>query len=176
MKSKVIVFLAIITSSVSVWANNIATTDLEIKNVKQFNEQIITGGQPTLEALAQLKAQDVKTVINLRGLNEFDGFDEGKAVDSLGMNYIALPISGAAGVTKEAAQQFANILEKAEGKVFIHCASGNRVGALMALKSHYHNNQSIEQSIETGKRAGLRSLESKVLGIIETEKTKVIEN
>ena len=171
MKIKIAALLLAISASFSILAEDNSSNDLSIKNVKYFSEQIITGGQPTEQELAQLKAKGVTTIINLRGTNEFDGFDEEKVVKSYGMEYVALPISGAAGVTKEAAEEFAKILEKENGKTFIHCASGNRVGALTALKSHFQDGLSIEQSIEIGKKAGLTGLENKVLKIMEAEKS-----
>jgi protein tyrosine phosphatase (PTP) superfamily phosphohydrolase (DUF442 family) len=46
--------------------------------------------------------------------------------------------------------------------MIIHCASGNRVGALLALKAYYVDHASKEQALELGERAGLKGLKSAV--------------
>ncbi|MCF3971901.1 fused DSP-PTPase phosphatase/NAD kinase-like protein, partial [Pseudomonas aeruginosa] len=89
-----------------------------------------TGGQPTLEELKRLKDDGVRTVIDLRGPQEDRGYDEAREVEALGMSYIALPISGKEDISAEKAQALHALLQGREGEVLLHCASGNRVGAL----------------------------------------------
>ena len=79
------------------------------------------------------------------------------------MNYISIPIAGAAGLTTENVRKFDQALNKiGDDKALIHCASGNRVGALAALREATIMNQSDKSAIETGKKWGLTKLEPAV--------------
>ncbi len=51
--------------------------------------------------------------------------------------------------------------------MFVHCASGNRAGALMALRAYFVQNMSPAAAIDEGKRAGLTSLIGTVSSVIE---------
>lgn len=141
-----------------------------IKNLKTPFDKIITGGQPSKNDLKKLAEKGVKNIINLRGENEFDDFDESKLAESLGLNYYSIPIAGAAEVTKENAKKLSMLLKKVKGNSFVHCASSNRVGALFALNAALENNQSIDRAIAIGESAGLGSLKNKVRDILSIEK------
>lgn len=132
-----------------------------IANQHSPKEHIISGGQPTQQQLAALKAAGVKHVINLRTAGE-QGWDEAGYVQSLGMQYHAIPIAGAAGITDANAKALATLLNKLAGEAtLVHCASGNRVGALIAL-SAAERGQTVDEAITEGKRWGLTRLESAV--------------
>src|SRR5690554_5149902 len=61
-------------------------------------EDLITGGQPSQAELAELKHAGITKVINLRGPNEEVSFNEKAEVERLGLEYVSLPIAGAADV------------------------------------------------------------------------------
>jgi uncharacterized protein (TIGR01244 family) len=139
-----------------------AVANLDLKNAKQPEASIVTSGQPTEEQLKLLSKQGVKHVVNLRPKSEQE-FDEGKLVKALGMNYISIPIDGAAGLTAENVEKFDRALGAIGGeKAVIHCASGNRVGALAAMREATIKNQPTSSAIATGKKWGLTSLEPAV--------------
>lgn len=142
-------------------------TQLELKNPKQAIAGIVSGGQPTKADLNTLAQKGVKTVINLRTAGEFDGYDEAKAATELGMSYSQLEISGKSGLTKENAQKLDQLLKNSEGPVLLHCGSGNRVGALLALRAFYFEGKSADEAIELGKAAGMTRLTTKVEGLIK---------
>ena len=136
-------------------------------------ENLITGGQPSLTNLSELKDAGVTKVINLRGPNEEVSFNEQAEAEALGLEYISLPISGAADVTSENARKLNELLE-GNGKVFLHCASGNRVGALLAIRAHEIEGKSVDASLQFGRAAGLGSLEKRVKSVlIEKHSTAV---
>lgn len=121
-----------------------------------------TGGQPSLEDLARLQSQGVRTVIDLRGVQEDRGYDAATEARRLGMAYVALPIAGKDDISPANARALQDLLKAQEGDVLLHCASGNRVGALLALGAALEG-ASQEDALTLGRAAGLTSLEPVVL-------------
>ncbi len=78
------------------------------------------------------------------------------------MAYVDVPIEGAAGLSEDRAMQFADALAEAERPVVVHCGSGNRVGALFALKAYYVEGKSADEALQIGRDAGMTRLESAV--------------
>ncbi len=120
---------------------------------------LVTGGQPTLEQLDAASALGIKTVINLRTPGESAiGQTE---VEARGMTYVAVPI-GSDGLTRENSAAFAAAIEAAERPAIVHCGSGNRVGALFALRAFYEDGAQPDAALELGRTAGLTRLEGAV--------------
>jgi uncharacterized protein (TIGR01244 family) len=95
-------------------------------------------GQPSVESFSMLKSEGVTTIINLRTPSEMDNresvpFDEKVVVDSLGMQYIHIPLGGTEfPYTNEALLKFADAIDKADGKVLLHCTVGRRASNMWA--------------------------------------------
>lgn len=132
---------------------------LDAINTLYPTNNITTAGQPSAADIERLKQAGFTTVINLRTKGEPLGFDEQAAVEFQGMSYVHLPVAGGAGINKANADKLDQLLNTTKGPVFLHCGSGNRVGALMALRAFHHQNQSAEQALALGKAAGLTRLE-----------------
>jgi uncharacterized protein (TIGR01244 family) len=124
-------------------------------------EAILVGGQPTPGQLERARDLGYKTVINLRRPEEKDNTDP-ELVRYLEMTYVSLPISGPADMTQEKAHALADALEATESPVLVHCASGNRVGGLFAMKAFYVDGMSPEEALAVGKAAGMTRLEPTV--------------
>lgn len=129
---------------------------------------VLAAGQPNPEQLAALAAAGVRTVINLRLPTEQIEFDETSEARNLGLRYVLIPIAGPQDVSEESAALFSRELEKARraGDVLVHCASANRVGAMLALDQFLTHNRSVTASLEVGRAAGLTTLEPKVTEIL----------
>lgn len=106
----------------------------DLPNRKDPVAGLTTAGQPSAEQLAAAAKSGVKTVIDLRALTEDRGMDERAAVEKLGMSYVTLPVEGGNGVTYANATALDKLLANAKGPVLVHCATGNRAGALLALR------------------------------------------
>jgi uncharacterized protein (TIGR01244 family) len=120
-------------------------------------------GQPTADQLALLPAAGIRNVIDLRPDAERPGFDERMVAVHLGLDYQALPISGAQDLTRANVEAFDQLLKRSEGEgVLMHCASGNRVGAMMALRAHWLQGKSAEEALAIGKASGLTGLTPEV--------------
>ncbi len=134
---------------------------LALPNQGQPEPQITTGGAPTAEDLSAAAAAGYVLVVDLRAEAEPGQPEARAAVEALGMRYASLPVAGADGVTLEAAAELDALLASAEGPAIVHCASGNRVGALMALRA-FAGGAEVEAALATGRDAGLTSLEGAV--------------
>ena len=67
----------------------------------------------------------------------------------------ALGLLACAGVTLEVRGT-----PPSQGPVLLHCASGNRAGAVLGLVNARYEHASPEQALRLGQRAGLKSLET----------------
>jgi len=105
-------------------------------NVTRVDATIMCGGATTEEAYPELKNRGFKTVVNLRRESE-PGADipaARAAATAAGLNYINIPIDSAA-ITDADVDRFIKALgDEANHPAYIHCASGNRVGALWLIK------------------------------------------
>ena len=89
--------------------------------------------------------------------------EEAAVVTRNGMAYYHVPVNGADGVTFENARMVDRILlENSDKTVLVHCASSNRVGALMALRAGWLDGMPVEKALEVGREHGMTSLEEKV--------------
>lgn len=109
-------------------------------------------GQPQPEAFEEAKKAGVKTVINMRHIDENKDFDEESIVSGLGMKYISLPWNGADELTDEIFDRSRELLNTAERPVLLHCSSANRVGAVWIPWRVLDNGGDLEQA---GKEAAI---------------------
>lgn len=124
---------------------------------------LLTGGQPGPEDWAALRAAGVTRVVNLRTAEEMAGRDAEAEARAAGLSYVSLPVDGAAGVTEANALALWQRLEGgADGLTLVHCASGNRVGALLALGAARSGALEAGEALEFGRAAGLSGLEGRV--------------
>ena len=134
-----------------------ALENAEINNFRSPAGAVLSSGQPTVSQLGIASRAGVKHIINLRTPGEEVDFVEGEVVESLGMNYYSIPVAGGAGVNAENAASLQSLLDRFDGEpVLIHCATGNRVGALMAM-SAAAGGASIDSAIAEGARWGMTS-------------------
>ena len=130
--------------------------EADIRNLIQSDTNRYTSGQPDLDGMSALAKAGVKHVIDLRAPAEDRGFDESATVEQLGMRYHSLPVSGLAGLNENNARALHSLLEQVgEDAVVVHCGSGNRVGALMALRQAIVLGGSVEEAVKTGEDWGM---------------------
>lgn len=130
---------------------------------------IATGGQPSPQQLADLMQQGVRSIINLRAAEEPVDFDEAQACADLGLSYQNLPVAGGDAIDAATLQAFSRLLADAgnKGTVFVHCATGNRAGAMLAL-DRVGAGGDVEEAIAYGKQFGLDGLIDRVRAIAQT--------
>ena len=137
----------------------------------RFADAHYAAGQPTPQHLADLAREGVRTVINLRGPEEPVEYDEAAEAARLGLRYVTLPVTGPADLDRDRVREFGRTLDEArrEGGVLIHCASSNRVGAMVALDETLNRGCELAEALERGRAAGLKTLEPAVVALAERE-------
>ena len=139
---------------------------IDIPNHTQPTDRVHSGGQPSEDQIRAFKDAGVDLVINMRPEEEME-FDEQALVHELGMRYLHLPIAGPPDLGEAAQAELAKALEDPKGDVVMHCASGNRCGALYALMSRHIHGKEPEEALEAGRAAGLTKLEPYVRSVLD---------
>ena len=122
---------------------------------------ITSAGQPDQAALEVFADSGYTTIIDLRGAGENRGFEEAAVVEELGMRYVALPIEGKDAISFDNARKLDALLQEHPGPILVHCGSGNRVGALLALRASLDGADD-ESALAVGREGGLTRLEGVV--------------
>jgi uncharacterized protein (TIGR01244 family) len=123
--------------------------------------RFVSSGQPDAAVLEALAEEGFTLVVDFRREGEDRGIDEKQTVESLGMSYANVPIGVPDGISLDNAAAFNQLIEQHEGRVFLHCGSGERAGAMFALRENLLG-ASDEDAMAAGKAAGLNRLEDTV--------------
>jgi uncharacterized protein (TIGR01244 family) len=128
-----------------------------IRNFLRVNEKFCTGGQPRLEHLAKLKAEGVKTIINLRTPGEHRASEEEEATKQLGLRYYNIPVVYG-DPKEEQVTEFLKLTDDAQNlPAFIHCTAAIRVGAFWMIRRVLRDGWTIEAAEEDAKKVGLQN-------------------
>lgn len=142
---------------------------LDIPNCCTPGTGLCTGGRPRPEHFQQARDKGVRTVINLCPPGEACDYDEAAVVGALGLRYVNIPVSGPADITVDKARELAKAMSghSPGHAVLLHCASGNRVGALMAMKARFVDGKSPDEALAEGRATGLKALEPLVTRLLD---------
>ncbi|MEA3588036.1 serine/threonine protein phosphatase [Pseudidiomarina sp. 1APP75-27a] len=122
-----------------------------------------TGGQPKKHEVAMLADAGVDMIVNLRSHAEMADIHEAEWATHNHLAYYHIPIAGADDLTEENVKLFHQTLWLNEDKnIFMHCASSNRVGALMALRAAWFQGADTAEALAIGERYGMTSLRKRV--------------
>jgi len=120
---------------------------------------IVSAGRLAPADIARVRNAGIRHVIDLTPDAETPDFDEAAAVSAAGMRYSNLPLRGAVDLTRENVLAFDALVRNAERPLLVHCASGNRVGAIAALRAAWIDGRSADEAIAIGRAWGLKGLE-----------------
>ena len=142
-----------------------------IPNARVAMDGVLSGGQPSPEQIAAAAQGGYRTVINVRTESEPGFAWERGAVESHGMHYVHIPISGAEDLTRESVERVDAALREARdrGPVILHCGSGNRIGALLALRAAWLQGVDPQAALDYGLATGLTGLEPATREILGLE-------
>lgn len=143
---------------------------LGIPNARAVGATWVSAGQPDQAGLERAKAAGISAVINLRPAAEDPSFDTAAAAKALGLSYVELPVAGPADFTLATVKRFDQLLREVGAQpTLIHCASGNRVGALMALRARWIEQRTAEEAMAIGAASGLTRMAAAVEPLLERE-------
>jgi tyrosine-protein phosphatase SIW14 len=105
-----------------------------IPNSGRINDHLFRGAQPKSQGLAELKKLGITTVVDLRLENPSKILWERQQVESLGMRFVHIPVSGWDPPTNEQVLQFLSLFrDDPSQKIFVHCHFGeDRTGVFVA--------------------------------------------
>ncbi len=136
---------------------------LQIRNARMPAPGLLTGGQLTTDQMVALRKLGYRHFISLRPADESGAGWEEEFAASEGIAFTRIPVTGADGVIRENAELLdARLAQAGSEPTVLYCGSGNRVGALIALRAHLIEGIGAEEALALGKEAGLTRLEPKV--------------
>jgi protein tyrosine/serine phosphatase len=118
--------------------------NINIKNFGQMDDRFYRGAQPLQGDYQSLKDLGIKTVIDLRD----DPTDyEKSAVETLGMKYVNIPMSGWRSPKDNQIKEFLDLVKNPEtGIFFVHCKAGiHRTGVAGAVYRYTKYNWDYDQ-------------------------------
>ena len=106
-----------------------------IYNYRAVDEALGTSGQPSVAQLASVAAAGFTTIINL-ALHDDPRYslpDERASVESLGLDYVHIPVQFAAPTEADLLAFFSAMDARRGEKIWVHCAANIRVSAFLGL-------------------------------------------
>ena len=131
--------------------------DHGLRGAKFPEPNVLFGGQPTEDQLEAMAADGLSFVLDLRAEGENRGFDEPAALESLDIPYLNLPVDAERLAQPETFERFIEAMQNLDGPALVHCASGNRVGALYYAYLVAGKGEDREEARARAKENGLRS-------------------
>jgi protein tyrosine phosphatase (PTP) superfamily phosphohydrolase (DUF442 family) len=132
----------------------------DVENACHPYSWLVTGGKPSADALEALTQAGIHDVFDLRGASEPRDFDEAAVARSMNLHYLSIPVTPAdfSDATFTAFRHHL-IAHGPDNPMFIHCASGNRVGAALLPWLVLDKGLSEDAALEMARAVGLHSPE-----------------
>lgn len=118
---------------------------------------IITAAQPSAGQLTALAAAGVRTVVDLRTPAESRGFNEPATAQGAGLAYHNVPVIPGAIQDGQFDTVRQLLADTASQPVLLHCASANRVGALLIPYLMLDEQRPEDEALRIARDVGLRS-------------------
>jgi tyrosine-protein phosphatase SIW14 len=155
-----------------------AAPEDDIVRFSMVADGLYRGGQPTAAGFEYLKANGVKTIVNLRAEDN----SESQLVQALGMHYVQIPVDEVwpwSQLPEQAiARYFALVNNPANYPIFFHCRRGaDRTGALAAMYriavQGWDASKAYEEALNIGMRWYFRGLKWQIYEFqLRIERTK----
>ncbi|HET8940715.1 MAG TPA: sulfur transferase domain-containing protein [Rudaea sp.] len=156
--------MAICTLASASAATPTQTALANLSNVSFPAPHRVASGAVHADDVAELKKAGVQEVIDLRADEETPHFDEAQAMRNAGIGFHQLPIRGMHDMSRDNVIKFDQLLADAGDKLtLVHCASSNRVGAMIALRAAIIQGKPVDDALAEGRHWGLRSLQPAVV-------------
>ncbi|MBI5711534.1 MAG: protein tyrosine phosphatase family protein [Candidatus Eisenbacteria bacterium] len=133
---------------------------------------VVTSGQPEQQAFSALRRAGYRRVIDLRLAREDRGYDEPAAAKRAGLAYVNVPIDPVTLGDLEFTAVRVLLQDPKRGPVLVHCATANRVGAVLIPWLVLDRGRSEDEALAIAQRVGLHSepMKQKALDYVRREK------
>jgi protein tyrosine phosphatase (PTP) superfamily phosphohydrolase (DUF442 family) len=133
---------------------------------------VLTAGQPDSAGVTRIAAAGYRALLDLRTNAEARGFRESEAAKRAGLRYVKLAV-GRDQLPDGTLRRFRAFMnDPANHPVVVHCASGNRVGALLLPWLVLDRGMPLDQAVRLAEESGLRGarLKARALAYIDRER------
>ncbi len=128
-----------------------------MQDTMKINDQVTVAAQPSAAEIESLASQGYKSVINFRTAGEDDQplspEDEGQKVNSVGMQYLHVPVSMKS-MGPEMVDEFRAQFPKMPKPTFAHCKSGKRAGAMVMMHMAVEQGMTGQQTLDKAEEMG----------------------
>jgi tyrosine-protein phosphatase SIW14 len=140
-----------------------------LPNLQVVNEHVLRGGQPNDDGFKSLAQRGVKTVVDLRWVDEHSIPHEKQIVEANGMRFVSVPMKGFSAPKEEQVLKALSVLEDSESwPVFVHCRRGSdRTGTILACYRISHDHWDNQKALGEAKSYGFSMFEKAMRGFIE---------
>jgi uncharacterized protein (TIGR01244 family) len=135
----------------------VAGGSAEIDKFFRVDERVATGAQPNVSQIAALAQDGFRTIVNLREPNEYDSAAEEAAAREVGLRYINIPVRTAEPKEEQLDTFLRVTANPAIYPAFLHCGSGNRIGAFWMVRRVLADHWAVEQAEKEAAQIGMKS-------------------
>jgi protein tyrosine phosphatase (PTP) superfamily phosphohydrolase (DUF442 family) len=130
-----------------------------VTNFAKLETTVACGGATTPEAVPELKKMGFASIINLRLPTEAGANVDGEAAaaKAAGIKFFSIPFSGQSPDPAVADNFLATITTPGNEPAYIHCAAGNRAGAMWMIKRLAVDHWDTERAYTEAAALGLTS-------------------
>jgi uncharacterized protein (TIGR01244 family) len=133
-----------------------ANADQPIRAFLQVSSDFCTGGQPRNEHFAKLKADGVKSVLNLRTPGEHRAEEEQQAAVQAGLGYFNIPVVYRDPQIAQVDEFLRITDDRANRPMFIHCTAAIRVGAFWLIRRVVKDGWTWDAAYAEAQKVGLQ--------------------
>src|SRR5258706_2980171 len=133
-----------------------ANQDPNLPNFMKVDDHVFRGAQPTEQGILALAKLGIKTIVDLREVDERWTAEE-NIVKAAGMNYVSVPMRGMSSPTNEQIVKVLSLLTAdSSGPVFVHCRRGaDRTGTVIACYRIGHDQWDNQKALKEAKVMGM---------------------
>ena len=139
---------------------------IQIPNGRSYQGYVL-GGLPSQQQLDMALEAGFESAMSLMGSDEAGGPELARYGASRGLRYLRFTIASEDDLTESMAWQFAATESMLGKPAIIHCASGQRVASIFALKAYFVDELPAEEAYAIGEALGMGEYADHVRALLE---------
>jgi protein tyrosine/serine phosphatase len=131
-----------------------------IRNAGRVSDELFRGAQPHLSDLGELQRLGITTIVDLRNESPLTREAEHARAESLGLEFVSIPVGGFSNPTSAQLAQFFTLFRGSpRRRVFVHCEFGeDRTGVFVAAYRLAFDHWSAEEALSEMRAFGFNAL------------------